>query len=153
MNRQTQIQLVKQLDSSLIDILVSKSKDYATEDVLSNFKRLAAAAKALNINVQTPGGYARFMVIMKIDRLNNLLTSGKVPNNESVADTFADAINYLKLDYCIYEEEQKEAEDELQEEIDKAKWMERRDKSVQFNLGIPLPKENLSIKDFEDKEI
>lgn len=112
MNRETQIELVKKLDASLIDVLISKGRDYGTEDVLSNFKRLAAAAKALNINVQTPGGYARFMVIMKIDRLNNLLTSGKEPNNESIADSYVDAGNYLKLDYCLYEEGKMKIEEE-----------------------------------------
>lgn len=104
MTREKQLQLIKELDDSLINVLISKGSDYATEDVLSNFKRLGAAAKALNIDVQSAHGYALFMVLMKLDRINNLVSSGKTPSNESVADSFGDLINYAKLDYCIITE-------------------------------------------------
>lgn len=100
MKREEQLGLIDNMDKKMRNILISKSNDYATEDILSNFKRVSGAAKALNINVQTPHGYALFMSLMKLDRINNLLTSGKTPNNESIDDSFEDDINYLKLAYC-----------------------------------------------------
>lgn len=108
MTREKQLELVKDIDNQMINVLVSKSNDYATVDVLSNFKRLATASKALNINVNTPSGYALFMVLLKIDRINNLITSGKTPSNESIEDSFGDGINYLKLAYCLVKEKQEE---------------------------------------------
>lgn len=104
MTREKQLELIKQLDASLIDVLISKGNDYATEDVLSNFKRLGAAAKSLNMKIDSAYGYAAFMVLMKLDRINNLVTSGKTPSNESVEDSFGDLINYAKLCYCICKE-------------------------------------------------
>ncbi len=104
MTGEKQLELISKLDGDLVAILKSKGADYATEDVLSNFKRLSAAAKALNISIHTPEGYALYMVLMKIDRINNLLTSGKTPSNESVEDSFGDGINYFKLAYLCYKE-------------------------------------------------
>ena len=108
MNREEQLRVIKELDEELIRVLESKGGDYAsTEDRLGNFKRLSLVAKTLGINIHTPHGYAMFMVILKIDRINNLLNSGKEPNNEGVADSFADGINYFKLAYCCYKDENK----------------------------------------------
>ena len=104
MTREQEIELITGMDKGLMDILISKSKDYATEDVLSNFKRLSSAVKSLNLTLDTPWGYALFMTLMKLDRINNLLSSNKTPSNESVDDSFADGINYLKLAYCCYKE-------------------------------------------------
>jgi hypothetical protein len=105
MNREKQMSIIDGMDNRLKEVIVSKSGDYATEDVLSNFKRLSTAASGLGINVNTPTGYALFMVLMKIDRINNLVSSRKLPSNESVEDSFGDGINYLKLAYCCYLEE------------------------------------------------
>lgn len=104
MTKESEIALIKQMDDSLLAVLKSKGNDYATEDVLSNFKRLATASKALNINTQTPVGYALFMTLMKLDRISNLLSSNKTPSNESVDDSFGDGVNYLKLAWLCYKE-------------------------------------------------
>jgi hypothetical protein len=108
MIREKQMELIQTMDKALIDVLISKSKDYATEDVLSNFKRLSAAAKALNINIQTAEGYALFMTLMKLDRINNLITANKIPSNESIEDSFGDGVNYLKLAYCCFKDKKDE---------------------------------------------
>lgn len=100
-----EIRLVEELDKKLLDVLRSKAHDYAGLDVLSNFKRLSGAAKELGIDVSTPLGYALFMVLLKIDRINNLVSGGKKPNNEGLEDSFIDGIGYLKLAYCLYKEE------------------------------------------------
>lgn len=82
-----------------------KGGDYASEgDVLQNFKRVAEINKLLGINVHTPEGYALMMIILKIDRLANLLSSGKAPNNESLDDTLDDMKGYTFLLSCILKE-------------------------------------------------
>lgn len=35
-------------------------------------------------------------------RLQSLLLSGKVPNNESIEDTFVDLLNYTRIGYAVY---------------------------------------------------
>lgn len=99
-----QIETYKQIDDTIIALTTSKRHDYANADVLSNFKGVSRAAKELGINIGDPTGYALFMVILKIARLNNLLNSGKAPKNESVEDSFLDGINYFKLAYCCYKD-------------------------------------------------
>ena len=105
MNKQEQIELITDLDKNLIDILNSKSQDYATEfDVLNNFKQVSSAAKALNIDITDATNYALFMVILKIARLTNLINNNKTPNNESIEDSFLDGISYFKLALCNYKD-------------------------------------------------
>jgi hypothetical protein len=104
MNKETQINLIQDLDSKLIQVLRSKGEDYAGEDVLSNFKQVSEAAKVLNINVDEPTNYALFMCILKIARLSNLINNNKVPNNEGIEDSFIDLIGYAKLAYCNFKD-------------------------------------------------
>lgn len=107
MTKAKEIELIQKMDTELLAIIGSKGADYGTEDMLSNFKRVSAAAKALNISVHTPEGYALFMVVMKIDRINNLIEKGKTPSNESVNDSFGDGINYFKLGWLCHLESKK----------------------------------------------
>lgn len=104
MDKNTQIDILNEMDHDSFNILGSKGADYGDEDVLSNFKRVSGVVKTMNFDIKTPHGYAMFMVIMKLDRINNLLTRGATPNNESVADSFIDGINYFKLAYMCYKE-------------------------------------------------
>ena len=97
---------VKDLETTL----VAKANDYATEDVLSNFKRLSNAAKALDINVQTPVGYSLFMSLMKLDRINNLTKVEKETKFESVEDSFKDLLGYVMLAHAIFLEKDAEYE-------------------------------------------
>lgn len=107
MIRKEQINLIESLDSRLIEVLKSKGEDYATEDVLSNFKQVSSASKVLNIDVGDPTNYALFMCILKIARLTNLINNNKTPNNESIDDSFVDLIGYAKLAYCNYKDNEK----------------------------------------------
>jgi hypothetical protein len=107
MIREEQIELIESLDSRLIEVLKSKGEDYATEDVLSNFKQVSSASKVLNIDVGDPTNYALFMCILKIARLTNLINNNKTPNNESIDDSFVDLIGYSKLAYCNYKDNEK----------------------------------------------
>ena len=40
-------------------------------------------------------------IIKKTNRLRALLTSGKIPKNESVEDNFKDLFNYVRIGYAI----------------------------------------------------
>jgi hypothetical protein len=92
--------VVKDLETTLGD----KAHDYATEDVLANFKRLSAIAKVLGIEIDTDIGYAVFMILMKLDRICNLLFRKRSVRNEPLAESFRDLIGYTILAWAIYEE-------------------------------------------------
>lgn len=106
MNRQEYDKHIKQMHNRREELHLKKSKDYATADVLSNFKRLSQAAYSMGLDVGDPISYALFMVVMKIDRINNLLY--RDVQNESLEDSFIDAHNYLDLAYALYLEENEE---------------------------------------------
>ena len=102
MEKSKQIELYQEIDEKILKVASSKAHDYATEDVLNNFKTVSAAAKELGLNVTDPTNYALFMVLLKIARISNLINTRKWPNNESMEDSFLDGINYFKLAYCNY---------------------------------------------------
>lgn len=84
----------------------TKGHDYATEDILSNFKRMAMIMKIWNVDVTVCYGTALFYAFLKIDRLCNLVFSGKEPANESIQDTIDDLKNYIDLmEECMIDEE------------------------------------------------
>lgn len=79
-------------------IHTKKTSDYATEDVLSNFKRVAAIIKILGIDTTTPHGMACVYIILKMDRFCNIVFRKNIePKNEAVEDTIDDWKNYLDL--------------------------------------------------------
>ncbi len=100
MTSQEQLELIEKLDNKTLGLIKSKSNDYASEDVLSNFKIVSNVIKTIGIDPATPEGYATLMVILKFVRIWNLKTEGKDIKNESLLDSYEDAINYLKLAYC-----------------------------------------------------
>jgi len=104
MTAEQQIALYEAIDARILEVTKSKRVDYASADVLSNFKAVSAAAKALGVDVTNATGYSLFMVLLKIARLTNLLNEAKTPNNESIDDSFLDGINYFKLAYCTFKE-------------------------------------------------
>lgn len=69
-----------------------KNFDYSrSDDPYSNFKE---AAKAAGCDVDT---VFRVLIGIKIARLNELLSSGKTPNNESIQDSRMDLTMYCAL--------------------------------------------------------
>lgn len=100
MTSQEQLELIQKLDTKTLDIIKLKGNDYASEDILSNFKIVSNVIKIIGIDPATPEGYATLMVILKFVRIWNLKTEGKDIKNESLLDSYEDAINYLKLAYC-----------------------------------------------------
>jgi len=99
-------QLFSKLTKECFELLDSKGQDYANEDKLDNFKRVTAIAKLYHIDFSQPYHYALLMVLMKLERLQNLRSQGKTPKHESVQDTVRDAINYLYLTYACLVEKQ-----------------------------------------------
>lgn len=99
MTRETQIAILDANNAKCKEIMLSKSKDYATIDVLSNFKMVAKIEGSTSIK-DILGHIAN-----KAVRLGNLLGQDKNPLNESVSDTAYDMINYLHLlTMAIYED-------------------------------------------------
>jgi len=102
-------ELVKNAFTKRYALFDKKQHDYATEDCLSNFKRISRLCKELNINVATPEGTNLFYITMKFDRLCNLVHKGTTPQNESLDDTLNDIQNYIDLlRGLLHEKENKE---------------------------------------------
>lgn len=73
----------------------SKGHDYANLDNIHlNFDTIALLCKTFKVDVTTPEGCAFFDLLMKVQRISNLIFSGKEPKNEAVVDTVLDLANY-----------------------------------------------------------
>ena len=100
MKRQTMLQMITDDTETRLHVFADKSNDYATDDALSNFKRMNILCKTLDIDVRrSPGDCARFLQVLKLDRKCNLLSKGVEPKNESIKDTVMDEHNYIDLAY------------------------------------------------------
>ena len=104
MNRTNYENIVKKFINECAELSRKKSKDYADQDVLSNFKRMSAIGKLYKIDFAKPYESALFMLLMKLDRIQNILKGNKIPANEGIKDSIQDAYNYLMLmNGCIVE--------------------------------------------------
>lgn len=98
--------LVEDNDKERLALLMRKANDYAENtDVLANFKRISLMAKILGVDITTPNGYAIFMVLMKLDRICNLIFKDKQAANESIHDSIQDLIGYANLLAALISEE------------------------------------------------
>ena len=102
MDTQTFEALIADIECGAMDLFRLKTKDYANEDVLSNFKRMSTLISTLLRKEITPSDMAMILVCLKMDRLQNL--KGRSPENESVKDTWLDLINYLSLYFALEKE-------------------------------------------------
>lgn len=77
------------------EVHIKKSHDYAQdENPFSNFTYAAEVLKPFKNPIdQVFAG----IIGIKLARLAELLSSGKTPSNESIADTFVDLANYSAL--------------------------------------------------------
>lgn len=98
MNRDRQIDLLERWFREELEISGSKGHDYAGDDILQNFRRMKAACTLYDINpsLRTEDVFL-FYILIKLDRLVNLLHNNKEPQNESVQDTLKDWTMYIKL--------------------------------------------------------
>jgi hypothetical protein len=101
MTQKEQIQRFDNLVEKLRQTLSSKGKDYASEDVLSNFKESAERIG------QKPYEQCLSMISQKVSRLSNLFKQDRKPNNESIQDSILDLIGYSFLLDAIVEEQNK----------------------------------------------
>jgi len=83
------------LFDALESILIKKGNDYANKNRLSNFERSA------NLLSQSPEQSCLSLIATKIARAEQLIATGKTPENESLADTIIDLCGYTFLLYCI----------------------------------------------------
>lgn len=106
MDEETYLNMVEESYHRRLQIHVKKSHDYAsTKEILGNFKRVSAILRILKVDVGRPSGTGIAYIVLKLDRLCNLLFSGKTPKNESIQDTIDDLKNYCDLlEACIKDE-------------------------------------------------
>jgi hypothetical protein len=95
-------ELFTDFTDNMAKILISKGNDYATQDVLSNFK---LAGNIANQKVNNPSAINCLnLIATKVARLGNLLSSEGDIKNESVEDSVLDMANYTFLLFCILKE-------------------------------------------------
>ena len=90
---------------SRIELRRKKTHDYASEgDWLGNFRRVSTILGTLNVKPDTMWGVAVIYIVLKLDRLCNLIFNAKTPENESISDTLDDLRNYVDLlEDCLIE--------------------------------------------------
>jgi len=107
MQQSEQLELIQKINDKGIELLKSKGHDYAGLDVLKNFKQMHQLCSLLEVDMSKIEGIHMFYVLLKIQRLCNLLFSNKVAKNESIEDTLIDLRNYTDLLNCTLNEEKK----------------------------------------------
>lgn len=107
MNQQEQLQFIEEINRNGIELLKSKGHDYAGLDVLKNFKQMNEMINLLEIDTKQIEGIHMFYILLKIQRLSNLLFSNKKAKNESIQDTLIDLRNYVDLLNCTLKEKNK----------------------------------------------
>ena len=104
MDAKTFNKFLKETQVKSFEVLNKKSYDYADDDLLSNFKRNSAIARMFRIDFSKDYHAALLMVLMKWDRLQNLMSQGRIPKNEGIEDTLIDGLNYsILMSACITE--------------------------------------------------
>lgn len=95
-------ELFQEFTDSQREVLISKGNDYATQDVLSNFK---LAGNISNQKANNPSAINCLnLIATKVARLGNLLSAEGDVKNESVEDSVLDMANYTFLLFCILKE-------------------------------------------------
>ena len=95
-------QFVTTLECEAMALSERKRKDYATADILSNFKRMAPAWSWQFRADVAPADVAFAMAALKMDRLRNL--RGRAEANESIRDSMLDLVNYIRLALACMQE-------------------------------------------------
>lgn len=111
MNQQQQLDLVQQINQKGIELMKTKGHDYAGIDVLKNFKQMHQLCEILGIDLSRIEGIHMFYILLKIQRLSNLIFSNKQAQNESTQDTLIDLRNYVDLLNCTLHEQRDTTKD------------------------------------------
>lgn len=108
MKQEDQLKLINEINNKGIELLKSKGFDYAeSNDVLKNFKQMHQLCDLLEVDMSKLEGIHMFYILLKVQRLCNLLFSNKVAKNESIEDTLIDLRNYTDLLNCTLNEKKK----------------------------------------------
>lgn len=89
--------MIENLFKKCQELLISKGNDYTKGieiDRHENFKKQQQLAEWFENPIDRP--YVN-LIGVKLARLSALLNNDKIPNNESIEDTFVDLINYCAL--------------------------------------------------------
>lgn len=107
MTQKQQLNKIEEINNNGLELLKSKGADYASEgDVLKNFKTMHVLINELEIDTTTLNGVHLFYILLKIQRISNLLGNKKTPKNESIQDTLIDLRNYVDLLNCSISDNQ-----------------------------------------------
>ena len=90
----------KEIFDKRLEVRLKKAHDYAIdENIHRNFETMAKILKLLDIDITTPEGTCLFYIILKIDRVCNILFRKKGKTEcEALLDTIAiDLHNYIDL--------------------------------------------------------
>lgn len=105
MDKSTLEKLLYEWNIAKMKLANSKGHDYANDDMLANFKRMHKACAIYDIR---PGKRTEdvflFYILIKLDRMVNLIHSDKEPSNESLDDTMQDIGLYIELLRAYLEE-------------------------------------------------
>jgi hypothetical protein len=105
MKQEDQLKFIESINEKGIELLKSKGYDYASDnDVLKNFKEILQLVNLLKVDMSKIEGTHMFYILLKVQRLCNLLFSGKTAKNESIQDTLIDLRNYVDLLNCTLQE-------------------------------------------------
>jgi len=102
MNKDRQIEVFNDIMVKSSAILSSKGEDYATQDVLSNFK-LAGNITGISAELNCLN-----LIATKVARLGVLLNNKNEPNNESIEDSCIDGLNYFILLIMLLKDKENE---------------------------------------------
>jgi len=104
MTQQQQLDLVEQINEKGLELMRSKGHDYAGQDILKNFKQMRALCEILEIDISRTEGVHMFYILLKVQRISNLIFTNKQAKNESIQDTLLDLRNYVDLLNCTISE-------------------------------------------------
>lgn len=104
MKQQDQLKFIEELNAKGVELLKTKGHDYAGEDILKNFKQMHGLIELMEVDMSKIEGIHMFYILLKIQRLCNLLFSNKIAKNESITDTLIDLRNYTDLLNCTLKE-------------------------------------------------
>ena len=82
-----------------------KAADYTTNPTADPHENFTRASEIASWFPKEYGSYSA-LIGTKLSRLAALLSSGRIPNNESLDDTFLDLLTYVGLMYSFYKDSQ-----------------------------------------------
>lgn len=83
--------------NSCLSIMEKKAHDYTQDPSINRFENFDKSSIIISWFTNDRDRSFAGIIGIKIARLSALLSTGKIPNNESISDNFRDLINYCAL--------------------------------------------------------